>query len=122
MNAGGTCVLMARLKNADATYPEQADVESVRVDVYEIVAGEDPAPVDLEGEEITDDSAADEPAAGDVIFDELQTDDAWTADSTGYNFRYEFSAPVRDKRYEVRVTIELESGDTLVSVWQLLSK
>jgi hypothetical protein len=114
---------MARLTNADASYPVQEDVDSIRVDLFEIDDEDDRLGVDLDGVELDDQTdAAAELDAEDVIFDELQTDDAWSEDSTGYNFRYEFAAPLKDKRYEVRVTIVLNSGDTLVARWKLLSE
>src|SRR4051812_46530389 len=102
--AGNTNVLMARLLLTDGQYVETIDVDSIRVDVYQVTLDGRTA-IDLEGTEITDGSAADAPEIDDVISDDLRTDSRWSRDSTGFNLTYEWSAPDPDTEYEVRISV-----------------
>ncbi len=71
--------LMARVVGNDATLVTQAAIASIDCKVFDAVAGGNPLA---------------EPAVtvADSVFDTLQTDDRWTADSTGYNFRHDLPA------------------------------
>lgn len=56
-----------------------------------------------------------------VIFDVLQTGNGWTADTTGYNFRWvipagEFALAAGDKRYQVEVVFTLTTGEIIALV------
>lgn len=119
--AGSTVVLLARVTTTTAVNVVQADVTSVRVDVNEVTDA-NLIPVDEEGEEVTDGSAYQTPVVADVVFNTLQTDSRWDVDSTGYNVAYKFTAPKRDKTYDVRVTLAMENGDTLVLPFEVISK
>ncbi len=49
-----------------------------------------------------------------VVFDALQTDDRWTEDATGYNFRHDVAATVLtdpSKQYEIEYKVTLTAGD-----------
>lgn len=53
-----------------------------------------------------------------VIFDVLQTGNGWTADTTGYNFRWvipagEFALAAGDKRYQVEIMFTLTTGEII---------
>lgn len=65
--------LMARVIGADATAVQIADISSIARNIYNHATGVALGTV-----------AA--PVVADTIFDTLQTDARWTADTTGYNF------------------------------------
>lgn len=78
----GTATLLARVVgwNAEALTP--ADVESVAYTVYE------QSPRDPTSRTALSAHSALTAAVAEVLFSELQTDDRWTVDSHGYNFRH----------------------------------
>ena len=123
--ASSNIVLMARLKKSDNTYVVQADVSSIRIDLYQINDGIRTS-VDATNTAITDGSAYASPSVSSVIHDTLQTDSRWTGssdgDSTGYNLAYEIAAPAMDQTFEVRLTLTLTSGKKEVVVYQIDSK
>ncbi len=63
----------------------------------------------------------------DIIFDVLQTDDSWTIDDTGYNFKHQIdicapgSSPftVAGARYLVEFTLAPTSGQIIIVRYQL---
>ena len=87
---------LARVIGEDAVVLQQADVTSITFKVYDT----------------TDDSetGTGTPVVANTIFDTLQTDARWTADSTGYNFKYLIPAasfPVGDRTYRVEFLFTL---------------
>ena len=73
--------LMARVNIEDATAAQQADITSISVVV-----------TDLSDESVA--LASTSLTVANVVFDTLQTDARWGADTTGYNFRYTVAASV----------------------------
>ena len=104
-------VLMTRIQTHDGTNLLQADVTSIEAMAYNE----------------SDDSqngTTQTLSASSVVFDTLQTDSRWTADTTGYNFRYQMPAefiPTGTNSLatptmvvvEIRITV---TGDVLVPV------
>lgn len=68
-----TAVMLARVVGADADNVAQADISSIACKVF-----------DSSGAEIINPSIT----VSSVVYDDLQTGDEWTVDSTGYNFRH----------------------------------
>jgi hypothetical protein len=70
-------VLMARVTGEDSELITQASIDSITIDVYRI----DGSVSEAVGSQAS-------LTVADTVFDTLQTDDRWTEDATGYNFRY----------------------------------
>jgi hypothetical protein len=88
--------LMARITIHDASNAQQADISSISLQVWDI---------DRDFQV----GATENLTVANVVFDTLQTDARWTADSTGYNFRYTGTAAQVSKggstyRYEFKIT------------------
>ena len=109
-------VAMARIVGAAATAITQASLTGLtyRVDRY---SSRDDAEQKQNGTEVVDDTAL---VVSDVIFNTLQTDNDWGADSTGYNFkstipasRFPTSHDASSNRqwYVVEVWCDPTSGD-----------
>jgi len=78
----GSATMLARVVGADAQPIVQADIASATYSVF-LLDGDDPnGRTAVTGQ--TDVSLT----VADIIFDTLQTDDLWTVDDTGYNFRH----------------------------------
>jgi len=90
----GGCSIMARITGTDGANIVQADVSAITLAVY-----------DPTGTVIT---PAPTVVVATSVFNTLQTDSRWTADSTGYNFRYDVAATVMSSpgtyRYEFKFT------------------
>lgn len=59
-----------------------------------------------------------------VIFDTLQTDARWTADSTGYNFRHEVAASVfatARHRYRIEYLFTPTTGQPFWAVFEIIT-
>lgn len=65
--------LMARIAGEDGAYITQASITSITCYIQNLNTGTAPTPPSI--------------TVSDVVFDALQTDAIWTADSTGYNFK-----------------------------------
>lgn len=112
--AGSTIVLLAQVMTPEDDLLTPDEVDAVSVELDDVTT--ESTPVDANGDEIADGSAFDEPDKADVVLDPPQTDRDWP-DSTGYNIAYKIKLPLRDKIYDVRLTLELTSGDTEVVLW-----
>jgi len=105
-----TLALVARVYDHAGTLVTQAAIESIAYSAYLLDDNDADARMAITGH-------ADVPLdAADVIFDTLQNDALWTADSTGYNFRHtpdnsenEIFA-VAGRRYLVEYTITPVTG------------
>jgi len=104
-----TALFMARVENATGTVITQSSTSSIRYSVYELDADDPDSFVVVVGHDnVTLDVA-------EVIFDALQNDEAWTIDTTGYNFRHELDVSQNEafsqagRLYQVRY--ELTPGD-----------
>ena len=110
----GTVTNLARVTGADAANIVQADISSA---VYSVYLLDDQAP-DTRGAVANHAAAA--LAVASIIFDTLQTDDRWTKDSTGYNFRHVIDVSsnqaftVAGRRYLVEYTLTPASGQKIL--------
>ena len=110
----GSATLLARVVGNDAANIVQADIASARYSVY-----------------LLDDQDADSRTAvsghgdvsltvADIIFNTLQTDDLWTVDSVGYNFRHVLDVSgnqalaVAGRRYLVEFELTPNSGQVIL--------
>lgn len=106
-------ILFGRGKSPGGSYFQQSDFSSIKLKVFD---SEDPSAPILS--EITLTISA-------VIFNSLQTADSrWTADSTGYNFRYIVPAshlPAGGKRYrfEFKFTPQDTTYDPFYAVFEV---
>jgi hypothetical protein len=102
-------LLLARFVDANDEPIQQADVASIAVSFRSY-------------ETPTTEHATEVPLAANVIFDTLQTDDAWKEDATGYNFKYQPSSGKLDQAnsysYLIEVVITLTSGDVIPALWR----
>jgi hypothetical protein len=78
----GSATLLARVVGADGSPITQAEIESAAYTVYIIDEAEPDADTAVTGHTAVDVDPED------LVFDELQTDDLWDVDATGYNFRH----------------------------------
>mgnify|MGYP000105578392 CR=1 FL=1 len=93
--------LMARIIGDDAANIQQSDISSIAYSVFDL---SDTATV------VTSGSLT----VSNVIFDTLQTDARWDADSTGYNFRWDIPAslfPTGGKDYRIEIAFTPTGGE-----------
>jgi hypothetical protein len=113
----GTCfegapkVLMARVQGAAATNITQATVTalSYTVDQYD---SEDDALADENATSVATSTAL--TPVSSYVYDTLQTDNDWQADSSGYNFKFTAPAasfPAGSKWVRVEVWVDPTSGE-----------
>ncbi len=109
-----TAILMARLVDASGTPIQPATVRAIDCTIYEIdpcwphgltlVTGYDVVYV----------------AVAIVVFDSLQTDELWTVDDVGYNFRHEVNVgsnhrfPKLGFQYQVRYRLTDSNGERTI--------
>jgi len=79
---GGSAILMARVVDVDAGVIVQADITSIAYSVYLLDDSDPTSRTAVTGH------AAVALVVANTIYDTLQTDASWTADTTGYNFRH----------------------------------
>lgn len=109
----GTLPLMARVYGNDGNVLTQAAVTSIAYSVYLLDERDKDSRTVVSGH-----SAASVTVAS-AIFDTLQTDEFWTADTTGYNFKHRPSIATNDiftvagRKYLVEYTITLTSGERI---------
>jgi hypothetical protein len=117
----GSAVLMARIVDAAGVEITQAAITAIEYSIYElnpcqsdslsVVAGHDGVNLGVE----------------DVVFDTLQTDDLWTVDAEGYNFRHVIDValdeafPVAGVHYQVRFELTPASGQKVVVRFRLVA-
>lgn len=117
----GAAVLMARIVDVDHAPITQGSASSIRYWVYQLNQ-DDPDDLSVVAGH---DGVALDPA--DVIYDVLQTGAAWTADTTGYNFRHELDAaggepfPRAGACYQVRYELTPVVGPKIVFRFKLRS-
>lgn len=102
---GNSVACMARLRKADRTAIQQADVTSIARNIFELTAA-DPA-----GSKVTDALVV-----ADTVYDALQTGGGWTVDTTGYNFLDTVPAArlaTAGAAYLVQYRATLSDGQTL---------
>ena len=122
----GTAILMARVLGWNAVALTQSDFGTVsssssgicdwpaRYSVYLIDEDDPDTRTVVTGH---DDNAL---TISDIIFNTLQTDDRWTVDSTGYNFRHEIDISsnhvftVAGRKVLIQVTITPSDGQAIV--------
>lgn len=115
----GSAVLMARVVNASGQYLNQASVSSIEYSIYELTTN------DPSGLSVVTGHDAVSLTVSDVVFDSLQTDDTWTVDSDGYNFRHEIDVstneafPNAGKVYQVRYELTPVTGQKTIFRFQL---
>ncbi len=109
----GTATFMARVVGAGEAAITQTDLASIVHSVYTLDPADPDAQTVVEGH----DGVA--LVVTDVIFDTLQTDSRWTADTTGYNFLYEIDVSsneafeVRGAQYLVHFGLTPNSGQVI---------
>ena len=79
---GGSCTLLARVIGADAQPIVQADIASVKYTVYLLDDRDPDQQTPIDGHEDVSLVVAE------CIYNDLQNDDLWDVDSTGYNFKH----------------------------------
>ncbi len=114
-----TAVFMTRVENSSGQEIVQASVASIRYTVYEL----EQATPDLLSAVVGHDNVA--LNLSDVVFDTLQTDEAWTVDAVGYNFRHELDVtqneafPKAGAIYQVRYELTPVTGQKIVFRFKL---
>ncbi|MCA9229200.1 MAG: hypothetical protein KDA57_01000 [Planctomycetales bacterium] len=114
-----TATFMARVENAVGQAITQASVASVHYTVFELDAVDPTSLMAVIGH---DDVVL---AASDVIFDTLQSDESWTVDATGYNFRHELDVSSNEAfakaggLYQVRYELIAVVGQKIVFRFKL---
>ena len=111
---GGTAVLLARVVGEDAQPVAQVDITAAEYSIYLLDDQDADSRTVVAGHE--DVSLA----ASQLIFDTLQTDDLWTVDDEGYNFRHVLDVStdpafaIAGRRYLVEHRLTPDSGQTIL--------
>lgn len=107
-------ILMARIVGSDGAAILRAGITSITYTVYDI---SQLSPTNIAtGSPLT---------VANVIYDTLQTEDIWTADSTGYNFEYAVDAdelPTGGGIYRFEFIVTPTSGQPIVVVFEIEAK
>lgn len=110
----GTAPMMARVYNHAAALLTQANVTSIAYSIYLL------DDKDADSRTVVTGHSAVALNDTDVIFDTLQTDDLWTADTTGYNFKHVPPIATNQaftkagRKYLVEYTITPSSGQKVI--------
>ncbi len=101
--------LMARVVGSDAVAITQSDIASIAYTIWDLSATSS----------AINSGSLD---AADVVFDSLQTDDRWTVDDTGYNFRWAAAASLFPAFDAIKKTfrVEIVLTDTVAAEIALL--
>jgi len=125
--AGGTVTLLARVVGNDAAPITQSDIATITYSVYEVdptgsvavLPGDSPTRTVVAGHNGASITVAD------AVFDAMQTDDLWTEDATGYNFRHTIAIDSNAAfsnagySYVVLVTLTPATGQAIVIGYEL---
>ncbi len=109
----GPIALMARVIGSDGSNITQSSVTAVTYAVYEL---------DEYGDKVKEITAPAGLTVSDVVFNSLQTNAHWDADSTGYNFRHDLPAASlpEAKTYQVEYRFTpAGGGDAFPVVWHV---
>ena len=110
----GSVTCLARVLGNDASAIEQADISS---GVYSVYLLDDN---DADSRTAVTGHVAGELTIASVIFDTLQTDDLWSVDSTGYNFKHVLDVSSNQafatagRRFLVEYTLTPASGQKII--------
>jgi len=107
--AGSGITFLARLRGDDGQLITQASLSGVTVDVW-----------DRSNSDVSVLSTA--VTVTTSVFDTLQTDPRWTADTTGYNFRYDMADTVLSQdnhKYRVEFWFTPVTGSKFPLVWEI---
>jgi len=110
----GSITLLARVVGVDGQNLALADVSSAQYTVY--LLDDD----DADGRTAVTGHTNVALTPADVIFDSLQTDALWTADTTGYNFRHVLDISqnqafaIAGRRYLVEVELTPPTGQSML--------
>ena len=105
---------MARVLGFDVEPVKQADVASIKYTIYELDDADPTSRTAVDGH------TAAPLVVADTIYDTLQTDSAWTADSVGYNFLHVVDITtnpaftVAQRRYLVEYTLTPTDGQPIL--------
>jgi len=114
-----TATFMARVENATGQEINQASVSSLKYSVYELDINDPAVLTVVTGHDQVSLTIAD------VVFDTLQSDDSWTVDTVGYNFRHELDVSLNEAFanaggvYQVRYELTPVTGQKIVFRFQL---
>ncbi|QNN24348.1 hypothetical protein HED60_19410 [Planctomycetales bacterium ZRK34] len=102
-------ITLARIRKNTGDNAQQSDISSITCNIYDI----------------SDTSAAQSTPSvtvSSVIYDTLQTDSRWTADSTGYNFAHEIPAWALwkgDTTYRIEYLFTPASGEAFYAAYEV---
>lgn len=105
--------LMARVVGNDAAAITQATISTI---TYTVIDRRDPSTKIVDASSLT---------VSAVVFDTLQTDDRWSTDETGYNFRHTVPASVLsggEKRYRIEYKFTPSSGEVFFCVFEITTE
>jgi len=109
-----TATLLARVVGWDGTAVTQTSLSSIVYSIFLLDDSDPDARTDVDGHTDV------ELRIADVICDSLQTDDLWTVDATGYNFRHTIDISenpafaAAGRRYLVEYTLTPTSGQIVL--------
>lgn len=104
---GSGATLMARVQGNDGQNIKQADLTAITCKVFDKTDATNVATPSI--------------TVSAVIFDTLQTDDRWTVDVTGYNFRHEQLASVFSgggRIYRIEYKFDPGSGEDFFVIFE----
>lgn len=118
VHKNGTVTCMARVVGADGSAITQTDIDEAEYSIY-LLDDQDPDSLTAvdEHEEVS-------LIVSDVVYDTLQTDDIWTKDSTGFNFKYTVDIgtnaafTVAGRKYQIRFKLTPDSGQVIIVRFQ----
>ncbi len=115
----GTATLMARIRGDDAEEIVRADISAIAYTVYLLDDNDPNTRTEIENHEAV------AVTVNSVVYDTLQTDDRWTVDATGYNFRHTIpiatyaAFETAGKHFLVEYVLTPVSGQKILVVYDL---